>query len=50
MEDKKIISQGFLATFLGGVNKQIFKVEFKKLFLFFLVMLFCCNVGESDLI
>ena len=32
------------------VNKQIFKVEFQKIFLFFLTVFFCCNVGESDLV
>ena len=31
------------------VNKQIFKVEFKKIFFFFLTVLFCCNFGENGL-
>ena len=31
------------------VNKQNFTVIFKKLFLFYLTVLFCCNVGDSDL-
>ena len=31
------------------VNTQIFKVEFKKIFLFFLTALFCCDVGGSGL-
>ena len=35
-----------LAMLLGRVNKQNFKVEFKKIFL---KVLFCCDVGESDL-
>ena len=33
---------------LGRVNKQIFEVNFKNIFLFFLTVLFCCDVGESD--
>ena len=38
-----------LATLLGHVNKQHFKVNFKNIFLFFLTLLFCCDVVvESD--
>ena len=29
-------------------NKQNFKVEFKNIFLFYLTVLFCCDVGVSD--
>ena len=32
---------------LGGVNMQIFKVNYRNLILFFLTVLFCCNVGEN---
>ena len=39
-----------LATLLGRANIKFFKVEFKKLFIFYLMVLFCCDVGESDLI
>ena len=38
-----------LATLLVRVNKQNFKVEFKNIFLFFLTVLFCCDVGVSGL-
>ena len=38
-----------LATLLYRVNMQKFKVEFKNIFLFFLMVLFCCNVGVSAL-
>ena len=37
-----------LATLLGGVNTQIFKVNLKNQFYFFLVLLFSNYVGESD--
>ena len=43
------ISDPWLAMLLICVNKQIFKVNLKNLFLFFLAVLFCCDVGESDL-
>ena len=33
-----------LATLLGGVNKQNFEVEFQKIFLFFLTVLFAVMV------
>ena len=36
------------AKLLGRVNKQIFKVNLKNLFCLYLVVLFCCNVGDSD--
>ena len=36
-----------MATLLGGVNKQNFKVEFQKIFLFFLSVFFCCDIGVS---
>ena len=39
----------WLATLLGHVNKQNFKVHFKNLIFFFLLVLFCCDVGESEL-
>ena len=39
--------QVWQATFLGRVNKQKFKVNYKKIFIFFLTVLFCCDVGES---
>ena len=32
---------------LGRVNKQNFKVKLKNIFLFFLTVLFCCDVGIS---
>ena len=32
------------------INTQNFKVEFQKIFLFFLTVFFCCDVGESDLV
>ena len=38
----------FLATLLGGVNKQKFKVNLKNIFVFILTVLFCCEVGVSD--
>ena len=31
------------------VNKQIFKVEFRNILLFYLAVLFGCDVGVSDL-
>ena len=37
----------FLATLLGGVNKQKFKVNYKNRFLFFLTVLFFCDVDEN---
>ena len=40
---------GGVATLLGGVNTQIFKVNCKNLFLFFLMVFYYCNVGESML-
>ena len=39
-----------LATLLESANKQIFKVEFENIILFYLKVLFCCNVGASDLV
>ena len=36
-----------LATLLERVKKQNFTLNFKKLFLFFLTVLFCCSVGEN---
>ena len=42
------ISLGRLATLLGGVNKKIYKVNYINLFLFFLTVLFCCNVGVNS--
>ena len=37
-----------MATLLERANKQIYKVEQKKIF--YLTVLFCCNVGASDLV
>ena len=34
---------------LGRVDKQIFKVNLKNIFVFYLTVLFCCDVGESDI-
>ena len=44
---EKILKLGNVARY---VNKQIFKVEFKNIFLFYLTVLFCCDVGVSDLV
>ena len=43
------LSHKGLATLLGRVNKQNSKAELKTLFLFFLAVLFCCDVGVSGL-
>ena len=39
-----------MATLLGGVNKQKFKVNHKNLFFFYLMVLFCYAVGESGVV
>ena len=38
-----------LATLLRRVNKQNFKVHFKNLLFFLFLVLFCCDVDESEL-
>ena len=35
---------------LERVNKHFLKVNFKKLFLFYLVVIICCNVAVSEVI
>ena len=44
---KQSCSKG-LATLLKHVNKQNFIIFFKNIFIFFLFVIFCCDVGESD--
>ena len=41
-------SKFWLATVAELLTMQNFKVNSKNLFLFFLVVIFCCDVGDSD--
>ena len=47
-EPNKVFPYWRLATLLEHVNKQKIKVNFKNIVLFFLLVKFCCSVGESD--
>ena len=39
----------FVGNIARHISKQIFKLELKNIFLFFLTVLFCYDVGESGL-
>ena len=48
--EKTSRNRNWLSTLLERVNTQIFEVNFKKIFFIFLMVSFCCDVGDSGFI